>query len=440
MERIPNKQPRPAFNIPEDAEIADPPTPRKTLASPSVAPPVDPSAQPSASQQQQQQAHDDLNAKVALAAAAVHKRSSSKDKSSFTMDDLASSAGASGHKRVTSKDRSIGFANNLMGFGGGNVTAAVDDSKFDWYKSRTSNPKVVGSVGDVPNENSFIGARNSMSSDSSESSAPQVFRRSMGSTDSKISVDDSELGKGHQKKLRVWNSTSTLFVKTTMSKPDVSRSIRCMSSLIHHKLQKTKKDDPISDFDEPDDYFSMRMPDDKHALYRYILGIYTDAQLTIECLVMSLIYLDRLLDSTQMKLTNRNLRPSVLCSLMLSSKVWDDVSMWNVDFCEIYPKFPLFLINSWERCFLNALGFDVTVTANTYASYYFNLREEEIKMNGGLEAGTLIKPLTESQATELEMITTGGMGGAKTSKRERAQTETFDEKSNEPKGERHVLS
>jgi hypothetical protein len=66
-----------------------------------------------------------------------------------------------------------------------------------------------------------------------------------------------------------------------------------------------------------------------------------------------------------MKLTPRNLRPSVLCSLMLASKVWDDVSMWNVDFCEIYPKFPLYMINNWERHFLGALGFDVTVSAQT---------------------------------------------------------------------------
>lgn len=86
-------------------------------------------------------------------------------------------------------------------------------------------------------------------------------------------------------------------------------------------------------------------------------------KLTIECLVMSLVYLERLLKNSEIELSIRNLRPIVLCSLMLASKVWDDVSMWNADFCEIYPKFPLFILNQWEREFLNALGFDVSVSA-----------------------------------------------------------------------------
>jgi hypothetical protein len=41
---------------------------------------------------------------------------------------------------------------------------------------------------------------------------------------------------------------------------------------------------------------------------------------------------------------------------------------------------------------------------NRYAEYYFDIREEEIKLNGGLETETFVKPLSREKAEQLEMI------------------------------------
>jgi hypothetical protein len=40
-----------------------------------------------------------------------------------------------------------------------------------------------------------------------------------------------------------------------------------------------------------------------------------------------------------------NWRPILLCGLLLASKVWQDLSSWNVEFSQVYPQFPLASIN-----------------------------------------------------------------------------------------------
>lgn len=179
-------------------------------------------------------------------------------------------------------------------------------------------------------------------------------------------------------------------------------SIFSLSGIIFNMIEPNSEAE--TPFDEPLEYWKRRMPNDKHALYRYILNIFVDAQLTCECIIMSMVYLDRVLMALNIDLTPRNLRPLILCSFLLASKVWDDVSMWNVDFCEIYPRYNLRLLNKWESEFLVAIGFDVSVSASMYAEYYFNLRMEEIKINGGLETESHIRPLDPEQSKVLEAV------------------------------------
>jgi hypothetical protein len=81
---------------------------------------------------------------------------------------------------------------------------------------------------------------------------------------------------------------------------------------------------------------------------------------------MALIYINRLLVQGDIKLTHRNLRPVILCGMMLASKVWDDTSMWNCDFCLIFPFFTIQDLNRWERKYLFAIGFDIFVSAKLY--------------------------------------------------------------------------
>ena len=72
--------------------------------------------------------------------------------------------------------------------------------------------------------------------------------------------------------------------------------------------------------------------------------------------------------------------------MIMASKVWDDLSMWNADFSKICPPFTLQRVNELELTYLNAVQYNVRVSASSYAKYYFHLRAmcASLGIRGGL--------------------------------------------------------
>lgn len=59
----------------------------------------------------------------------------------------------------------------------------------------------------------------------------------------------------------------------------------------------------------------------------------------------------------------------------MSSKVWDDLSMWNIDFSNVSSNlFDLKRVNELELALLDVFDYQVKVSASDYAKYYFQLR------------------------------------------------------------------
>ena len=138
--------------------------------------------------------------------------------------------------------------------------------------------------------------------------------------------------------------------------------------------------------------------------------VFTKAQMESDCIIMSLIYVERLMRSTTGLLRPRksNWRSLLFASMVLSSKVWDDLSMWNADFSQTCPTgvvFSLQRINELELCVLNALKFKVKVPASEYAKYYFLLRSMLIK--SGLGGDNLVNVLDVDGAKKLEQVSAG---------------------------------
>lgn len=92
--------------------------------------------------------------------------------------------------------------------------------------------------------------------------------------------------------------------------------------------------------------------------------IYKKSQLESECIIMSLIYCERLIRETRGRLCIRydNWKPILFACLVMSSKVWDDMSMWNADFSLISPSYNLKRINELELAMLDALKFTIRVS------------------------------------------------------------------------------
>ncbi|CAK4066983.1 unnamed protein product [Aphanomyces euteiches] len=109
-------------------------------------------------------------------------------------------------------------------------------------------------------------------------------------------------------------------------------------------------------------------------IFRFCKNLFNRAQLSAECTIVCLIYIERLMERANIPLLGSSWKPIVLCGLLLASKVWQDLSSWNVEISNVYPQFPLHSINRLERLFLHYIQWDLYISGSVYAKYYFALR------------------------------------------------------------------
>ena len=111
---------------------------------------------------------------------------------------------------------------------------------------------------------------------------------------------------------------------------------------------------------------------DPALIVKFISHIYKTAQMEIDSLIISLIYLERLLETgleTGLILLKHNWKTMVFTCLMLGSKIWDDLAMENKDLATLWPPITLKRVNQLERRALEALKYNVKVPASLYAKY-----------------------------------------------------------------------
>jgi hypothetical protein len=100
-----------------------------------------------------------------------------------------------------------------------------------------------------------------------------------------------------------------------------------------------------------------------------IISFYEDfyqrSQMEHDTIIMSLIYVERLIKETNGQLVPgaENWKSVLFSCMVLASKVWDDLSMWNVDFSNVCGRghsaalssFTLLRINELELALLQCL-------------------------------------------------------------------------------------
>ena len=55
-------------------------------------------------------------------------------------------------------------------------------------------------------------------------------------------------------------------------------------------------------------------------------------QLATECIVISLIYIEKLMSTSKIEIRIINWRPLLFTAILLASKFWEDINFWNVDY------------------------------------------------------------------------------------------------------------
>uniref|UniRef100_A0A3B4XAJ2 Cyclin Y n=1 Tax=Seriola lalandi dorsalis TaxID=1841481 RepID=A0A3B4XAJ2_SERLL len=201
---------------------------------------------------------------------------------------------------------------------------------------------------------------------------------------------------------RKYSSCSTIFLDdSTVSQPNLKYTIKCVSLAIYYHI-KNRYDKCFQSFIQkseiPADY-DKHDPEQKQ-IYRFVRTLFSAAQLTAECAIVTLVYLERLLTYAEIDICPANWKRIVLGAILLASKVWDDQAVWNVDYCQILKDITVEDMNELERQFLELLQFNINVPSSVYAKYYFDLRSLA-------EANNLsfpLEPLSRDKAQKLEAI------------------------------------
>jgi len=246
------------------------------------------------------------------------------------------------------------------------------------------------------------------------------------------------------------NTCGTIYLGSTLSAPDKDALIKCVCGVYRaHLLQAERSTNPTTPSNSKGSLnsanFNATADEDVHAIfqdrrspgdYRYLdttsipsLATITDfyrsiflrSQMEVDCIIISLIYIERLIKMTDGKLTPQptNWRSILFSCMVLSSKVWDDLSMWNCDFSKIGPlgvTFSLSRTNELEIALLRALEYKVKVNASEYAKYYFLLRG--MLCRSGLASDDLSKlqPLKKrGSGVTTTTANSGGDGGVTSS-------------------------
>lgn len=206
-----------------------------------------------------------------------------------------------------------------------------------------------------------------------------------------------------------YSSCSTIFIDdSTVSQPNLKSTIKCVTLAIYYHIKNRDSDRTLDIFDEkmhpltrdkiPDDY--CRTDPEHKLIYRFVRTLFSAAQLTAECAIVTLVYLERLLTYAELDICPSNWKRIVLGAILLASKVWDDQAVWNVDYCQILKDITVEDMNEMERHFLELLQFNINVPASVYAKYYFDLRSLADDNNLSFP----LEPLSNERAQKLEAI------------------------------------
>ena len=102
--------------------------------------------------------------------------------------------------------------------------------------------------------------------------------------------------------------------------------------------------------------------------------IFDKMQLATECIIVSLIYIEKIMTTSKIEIRFCNWRALLFTSILLASKFWEDICFWNVDYAEALNFYPLKSINRMESEFLSLCNYNICVTKSMYNSYLDSVR------------------------------------------------------------------
>eukprot|EP01107_Rhizomastix_libera_P012984 TRINITY_DN3438_c0_g1_i1.p1 TRINITY_DN3438_c0_g1~~TRINITY_DN3438_c0_g1_i1.p1 ORF type:complete len:256 (-),score=60.18 TRINITY_DN3438_c0_g1_i1:45-812(-) len=181
------------------------------------------------------------------------------------------------------------------------------------------------------------------------------------------------------------NSTATVISQNTMQNPNIEHIISAMANAINYHVVNRRVESEeclpteFEIFSEKkyrlfkSSLDNLAEPEIK-SIQDFLSHIFREEKLDAEVAIMSLAYIERVIVNKGVALFPNTWRRVVLGATILASKVWEDQSVWNVDYCPIFDALTAKDLRKLERLYLNMLEFNVGLSSSEYAMYYFNLQ------------------------------------------------------------------
>ncbi|KAG0100323.1 hypothetical protein BGZ93_002561 [Podila epicladia] len=184
---------------------------------------------------------------------------------------------------------------------------------------------------------------------------------------------------GSQHSLTKCNSTSSLYIDSTMLKNDVDETLRAVATVLYNKVLEShhKNDCRTERIVNSSSYAaSDRVVMTQADIFDFMRFIFDCGQnLGAENAIITLIYVERMTDLGNLAFHAINWRRLLLGALILSIKVWEDLAVFNSDVCAIFEGLSVKDVNALERFSMAKLQYNVSVKRSVYAAYYFRLRD-----------------------------------------------------------------
>jgi len=183
------------------------------------------------------------------------------------------------------------------------------------------------------------------------------------------------------RKLARRNSTSTLYVVNTLHNPDFHEILHSVATAIRlhvvngHASHAFVASDIFSETKYP-----LTPIVDRHnvpsvsKVHRFIHRIFKSEDLSAECSILALAYVERIVALKGVVVHASNWRRILLMAIVLASKVWEELAVWNSDFLALFPCMTGKDMCELEMHFLRLLQFNVNVASPLFAKYYYELR------------------------------------------------------------------
>jgi len=206
-----------------------------------------------------------------------------------------------------------------------------------------------------------------------------------------------------KKPLRRSNSTSSMFVTYTIDVMDIKEVVKCASFALYLIIRFchgrggftemeifNEEAHPMVEDAKPSEIPSPR------SIFDFCYNIMIAEDVRADVMVLCVYFVERMVFRHGLLFGSMTWRRALFGLMLISTKYWEELSIWNSDFSGHVPRADVEELQSLEMALLKLLNFQVVVSGDIFTKYYYALR--------GLSTSKDVLPRTELRLEDTKLF------------------------------------